>query len=248
MHSFEKVVSLEDNIRTMKISWLGHSCFILQSSAGIKVLTDPFDEEVGYPLPNVEADIVLVSHDHHDHNNAKIVKGHPLVIKRPGTHEAFGMNIKGVKTYHDENEGKLRGTNTIFCFSLDNVRVCHLGDLGHVLGADEIKAIGPVDLLLIPVGAIYTLDAIAAQEVVMQIRPHVAVPMHYYTTALRFKLDPVDKFLQGCSFDGPQDSLELKGEAPAETGTRIVLLSIISPDNLSQTSSSMNPDRDQANR
>jgi L-ascorbate metabolism protein UlaG (beta-lactamase superfamily) len=234
MHAFEKIVSLEDNIRSMKISWLGHSCFILQSSAGIKVLTDPFDEEVGYPLPNVEADIVLVSHDHHDHNNAKIVKGHPLVMTRPGTHEAFGINIRGVKTYHDENEGRLRGTNTIFCFSLDNVRVCHLGDLGHVLGADEIQSIGPVDLLLIPVGGIYTLDAIAALEVVTQIRPHVVIPMHYHTTALSFELDPVDKFLQGCSFEGPQDSLELKVEDLAETDTRIVLLSIILPDSLSQ--------------
>jgi L-ascorbate metabolism protein UlaG (beta-lactamase superfamily) len=234
MHAFEKIVNIEDNIRSMKISWLGHSCFILQSSAGIKVLTDPFDEKVGYPLPNVEADIVLVSHDHHDHNNVKIVKGHPLVITRPGTHEASGINIRGVKTYHDENEGRLRGTNTIFCFSLDNVSICHLGDLGHVPGADAIQAIGPVDLLLIPVGAIYTIDAIAAREVVRQIRPHVAIPMHYHTTDLSFKLDPVDKFLQGCSFEGPRDSLELKAEDLAQTDTRIVLLSIISSDSLSQ--------------
>ncbi len=193
---------------------------------------DPFDEDVGYPLPNVEADIVSVSHDHHDHNNAKIIKGHPLVIKKPGTYQAFGINIKGVKTYHDKNEGKLRGTNTIFCFSLDNISICHLGDLGHILGPDEIQSIGLVDLLLIPVGGIYTIDATAARQVVTQIRPHVVIPMHDHTKALSFKLDLVDKFLQGYSFEGPKDSLELRAEDLAEMVNRIVLLSIISPDSL----------------
>ena len=209
----------------MNVFWFGHSCFFLKGARGPSLLLDPFHEgEVGYPLPKVEADIVVVSHDHQDHNNAEAVGGHPLLIKEPGRHTALGLEFWGVPSYHDEEGGRLRGKNTIFCFTMDGIRVCHLGDLGHPLSLPEGEAIGPVDLLFLPVGGIYTIDAWGADEVMKQLRPAVAVPMHYQTRALSFELEPVDEFLKGRKVQGPLKSLELKKEDLGER-CKIVLLS-----------------------
>jgi L-ascorbate metabolism protein UlaG (beta-lactamase superfamily) len=191
----------------MQVSWLGHSCFLLRASNGIRVLIDPFDEEVGYPLPNVQADIVLISHEHHDHNNAKAVRGNPLVIRKEGLHRALGIEFLGIPSWHDREEGRLRGENTIFCFILDGVRVCHLGDLGHLLSDAEVKAIRPVNLLFVPVGGIYTIGAKDAAAVMRQLDPDVAIPMHYHTSALSFELERVNDFLKGRDYEGPVRSL-----------------------------------------
>lgn len=193
----------------MKVSWLGHSCFLLRATTGISVLIDPFDEEVGYPLPVVRADIVVISHDHHDHNNAKVVLGSPQAIRGEGLHSALGIEFRGISSWHDREEGRLRGENTIFCFTLDGARVCHLGDLGHVLSDAEVEAIGPVNLLFIPVGGIYTIGAEDADAVLRQLDPDVAIPMHYQTSALSFELEPVDDFLNGRQYQGPVQSLIL---------------------------------------
>jgi L-ascorbate metabolism protein UlaG (beta-lactamase superfamily) len=197
----------------MIVTWLGHACFLLKSEDGLSLLLDPFHEsDVGYRMPITEADIVIISHDHMDHNNVDAAGSNPDVIFGPGEYISMGMEIIGVKSYHDEQRGKLRGENTIFCFVLDGIRVCHLGDLGHTLSRAQIKAIGPVDLLFLPVGGRYTIDAAGANKVMQQLHPAVTVPMHYKTGALTFELGPVDDFLKGREPVKPQESLQLARE------------------------------------
>ncbi|VVB67376.1 Beta-lactamase superfamily domain protein [uncultured archaeon] len=209
----------------MNVFWFGHSCFFLEGARGPSLLLDPFhEEEVGYPLPVVEAEIVVVSHDHLDHNNLESVGGHPLLIKGPGRHTALGLEFLGVPSYHDREGGRLRGENTIFCFTVGGIRVCHLGDLGHPLSQAQVGAIGPVDLLFLPVGGLYTIDALGADLVMRQLHPAAAVPMHYQTSALSFELESVDEFLKGRKVRGPLKSLELNREDLGERG-QVVLLS-----------------------
>ncbi len=209
----------------MNVFWFGHSCFFLKGARGPSLLLDPFhEEEVGYPLPAVEAEIVVVSHDHEDHNNIEAVGGCPLLIKGPGHHTALGLEFLGVPSWHDDEGGRLGGENTIFCFTIDGIRVCHLGDLGHPLSPSQVAAIGPVDLLFLPVGGIYTIDARGADKVMEQLHPAVAVPMHYLTRALSFELEPVDEFLKGREVQGPMKNLELKKEDLGKRGL-VVLLS-----------------------
>ncbi|HAA81713.1 MAG TPA: MBL fold metallo-hydrolase, partial [Thermoanaerobacter sp.] len=117
----------------MNIKWLGHSCFKLTSEKGTVIVTDPFDESVGYPMPNVKADIVTSSHSHFDHNYFKAVKGNFDIVDTVGEHNIKGINIKGVNTFHDDEHGAKRGKNIVFVFDIDGIRVCHMGDLGHVL-------------------------------------------------------------------------------------------------------------------
>lgn len=180
----------------MKIKWLGHSCFLLTSNKGTTVLTDPFDNSVGYPMPDVEADIVTTSHQHFDHNNVGIVKGDFVHIGKPGKVMERGIEIHGISTFHDESNGSQRGQNIVFVFNIDEVRVCHCGDLGHVPDDKQLKEIGKVDVLLVPVGGVYTVNYLGASEVVKLLKPPIVIPMHYETEALKFSLDKVDAFLK----------------------------------------------------
>lgn len=182
----------------MKVTWLGHSCFLLQGEEGITILLDPFFEDsVGYPLPKLKADMVMISHDHTDHNNASAGGSNSQVIFGPGEYSRLGLEIRGIRSFHDQKKGRLRGENTIFCFELEGIRICHLGDLGHILSPSQISEIGPVDLLFLPVGGRYTIDSKGADEVMRQIHPALVVPMHYRTGGLGFELDGVDEFLKG---------------------------------------------------
>ena len=216
----------------MKISWLGHSCFKIESDGGKIIVTDPFDEAVGYPLPKAKADVVTVSHDHHDHNHVAAIGGNPAVVRGPGKKAAAGIEFEGVASYHDDRGGKRRGKNTIFSFEMDGVRICHLGDLGHLLSEEDAAALGDVDVLMIPVGGVYTLDAGGAKKVVGQIRPKVVIPMHFMTPALTFEVDPPDRFLSGQKVERPgttfavsKESLPKGGEGEGEgEGPLIVLL------------------------
>lgn len=186
---------------------------------------DPFFEDsVGYPLPEIRADMVMISHDHTDHNNADAGGREAEVISGPGEYSIHGLQIRGIRSYHDQNRGRLRGENTIFCFRLEGFRICHLGDLGHTLSRDQIQAIGPVDLLFLPVGGVYTIDARSAEMVMRQLHPAVAVPMHYKTRALGFELGSVDDFLKGKENVSRQEQLQLKAEDLAGQG-RVVVLS-----------------------
>jgi L-ascorbate metabolism protein UlaG (beta-lactamase superfamily) len=209
----------------MIVKWLGHSCFLLESTEGLSILLDPFNEEdVGYSLPAMQCDIVIISHDHMDHNNVEAAGSDPDVIFGPGYYISKGMEITGIESYHDGKKGKLRGENTIFCFHLDGIRVCHLGDLGHVLSRSQVSEIGPVDLLFIPVGGRFTLDAAGANKVMKQLHPAVTVPMHYRTAALNFELDLIDDFLKDKENVSVQEILTLtrKDLTPED---RVVLLS-----------------------
>ncbi|MGI6778517.1 MAG: MBL fold metallo-hydrolase [Acetivibrionales bacterium] len=179
----------------MKIKWLGHSCFLITSESGVRMLTDPFDNTVGYELPKAEADIVTSSHNHFDHNHICVVKGNFKVVEKPGEFSEKGIGIKGVPTYHDKNGGKERGENIVYNFTIDGINVCHCGDLGHILTEEQVNGIGSVDILLLPVGGTFTIDAAEAKEVMEQLNPKVVIPMHYKTDVLDFPVDGVDKFL-----------------------------------------------------
>lgn len=186
----------------MKVKWLGHSSFLITSGSGVKILTDPYksgsyEGAVGYGEIQDTADVVLVSHEHDDHNSVESVPGTPTVVKGPGEHEASGMKFKGVATYHDRAQGKERGDNTVFVFDVDGFTVCHLGDLGHVISEEEVAELGKVDVLLVPVGGFFTIDAGEATSVVNAVNPGMVIPMHYKTEKLGFPIDGVEKFLQG---------------------------------------------------
>jgi len=184
----------------MELRWYGHACFLITTEKSTKIITDPYEPGFGGkilygPVPD-KADIVTVSHDHGDHNYVEGLPGKPQVIKGPGRHEAKGMVFEGIATYHDESGGSQRGTNTIFTFVADDIRVCHLGDLGHVLREQEVRAIGGVDVLLIPVGGFYTIGPTEATRVVTQLSPKFVVPMHFQTDKCKLPIGPVDAFLE----------------------------------------------------
>jgi len=182
----------------MKIKWLGHASFLITSDAGVKVLCDPYSRGGGIDYGPIEesADIVTVSHKHGDHDNVAAVKGKPDVVDTPGTKKVRGIDFKGVATYHDEANGKQRGENIVFCFTIDGIRICHLGDLGHDLDSGQVAEIGSVDVLLVPVGGFYTMEAKVAGRVCEKIGPGVVIPMHYKTGKCGYPIAKVDDFLR----------------------------------------------------
>jgi L-ascorbate metabolism protein UlaG (beta-lactamase superfamily) len=166
----------------MKVKWLGHACFLITSESGLRIITDPYTTGafgLEYAPVAETADIVTVSHDHADHNNVAAVKGNPQVVRGLGSHEAKGIQFKGIATAHDESAGKQRGSNTIFCFTLDGINVCHLGDLGHELSDQTVADIGDVDVLLIPVGGNFTIDGLVANGICKKLAPKLIIPMHF---------------------------------------------------------------------
>lgn len=183
----------------MRIMWLGHACFLITSDEGLKIVTDPYSVGGGINYGKIEesADIVTASHKHGDHDNVAAVKGNPQVLDTPGVKKVKGIEFNGVATYHDEAKGGQRGNNIIFCFALDGIRICHLGDLGHHLDASQVAAIGQVDILLIPVGGLYTIDARVAAKVCQDLNPRVVIPMHYKTAKCDYPIAGVDDFLKG---------------------------------------------------
>lgn len=184
----------------MKVKWLGHSCFLITSDKGLRIITDPYTSGTGgidYGRVNEEADVVTVSHEHWDHNDPSSVPGKPEIVKSSGTRSAKGIQIKGVATHHDESQGKERGANIAFCFSVDGFRLCHLGDLGHRPNKEQVAEIGTVDVLFIPVGGFYTIDARVASQVCDDLKPRVVFPMHYKTPKLDFPITGVDEFIAG---------------------------------------------------
>ena len=179
----------------MKIKWLGHSCFLLEESTGTKVVTDPYSCEVGHKMPQVEADAVTISHNHKDHNNAADVLGNPEIISSVGAFEVDGIHIYSIPTFHDDSNGKIRGGNLIFKFRLDGVEVCHLGDIGQECSANILDAIGSTNVLIIPVGGNFTIDADTAKDYVDKIMPDIVIPMHYKTENCVYNIDYVEDFL-----------------------------------------------------
>lgn len=180
----------------MKIRWYGHACFLMESENETKVLIDPFDGSVGYEVPELTADIVTVSHDHYDHNYTEKVQGNPTIIKDAAQYEIQGIKIQGFPAFHDDVKGAERGPNIIYVFEMDGLRICHLGDLGHLLSNSQLEEIGPIDILMVPVGGTFTIDAKQAVAAIEQLEPKLAIPMHFKTPAISMPIDPVDKFLK----------------------------------------------------
>lgn len=211
----------------MDIAYYGHSCFRIRGSQGT-VVTDPFSSATGsYAPPTVAADICTVSHDHAGHNNTSVVLGNPYIITGPGEYEVSGIFVYGWPSYHDSQEGEIRGRNTIYSFEIDGLNIAHLGDLGHVPDKGLLEGIGDVHVLLIPVGGDVTLTAAMASDVISLIEPHLVVPMHYFTAAYSgpAHLDPVSKFMKemGAKHMQPETSLRVSSSSlPDET--RIVVL------------------------
>jgi len=208
-----------DIVRLMDISWLGHSCFRIKGSHAI-VITDPYSPSLGYSLGKPTARIVTVSHQHSGHSYTQGIGGEPRLVTGPGEYEISGVLIIGIATFHDADRGGKRGKNTAYLMEVDELLICHLGDLGHVLTAEQVEEIGNVDVLLLPVGGVSTINAPMAAEVVRQLEPKAVVPMHYKTSALNWELEPVEKFLKeiGVEQVEPQPKLSLtKSSLPAST-------------------------------
>jgi len=211
----------------MKIKWLGHACFLITSDGGLRVITDPYavGGGINYSPIRETADVVAVSHDHSDHNNVGAVQGKPAVVKDPGTRTVKGIQFRGVATSHDTSQGRQRGPNTVFCFTIDNFRVCHLGDLGHVLSPAQVTEIGAVDMLLVPVGGFFTIDAAVASHVCDQLKPKVVIPMHFKTPECGYAIAGVDDFLRGKKNVRKATASEVEFQPDKlPTATEIVLL------------------------
>ena len=203
----------------MDITWLGHSCFKLRGSKAT-VITDPYSPNLGYSLGKPTANIVTVSHQHEGHSFVQGVGGEPRPVTGPGEYEISGVLIIGIGTFHDRERGKSRGRNTVYVMEIDEVSVCHLGDLGHVLTSEQVEEIDDVDVLLLPVGGVSTIDAPMAAEVVRQLEPKVVIPMHYNTETLNRELEPVDRFLKeiGVKEVSPEPKVSFtKSNLPAST-------------------------------
>ncbi|MBI2062692.1 MAG: MBL fold metallo-hydrolase [Candidatus Yanofskybacteria bacterium] len=180
----------------MTITWYGQSCFRLESK-GTSILIDPFSKEIGLRPPRLNDPIFLVTHEHYDHNNTKEVPGESFIIRGPGEYEKSGIHFEGIMSYHDNVQGTQRGLNTLYVIRIEDMRLCHLGDLGQAKLTDEqIEQIGDVDILFIPVGGKYTIDGKEAAEIVKQVEPKIIIPMHYKVPGLSIDIESSQKFLK----------------------------------------------------
>jgi L-ascorbate metabolism protein UlaG (beta-lactamase superfamily) len=179
----------------MDINWLGHSCFRIRGKQAA-IVTDPYPPDLGYSPGKPSADIVTVSHQHPSHSYVQGVGGEHRLITRPGEYEIKGVLIIGIATFHDAEGGKKRGKNTVYVMEVDGVTICHLGDLGHVLTVGQVEEIDDVDVLLLPVGGVSTINESMAAEVIRQLEPKVVVPMHYKTAVLKRELGTLERFLK----------------------------------------------------
>jgi len=198
----------------MTITWYGHSCFKISNQGGhLIIITDPFDKKIGLTPPRGNADVVTISHDHYDHNNIKAISGEVFVIKNPGEYEIKEIGITGLASYHDKDKGEKRGLNTIYLIKVDDIRICHLGDLGQEKLTDrQLETLGQVDILMIPVDGVYTLTAKEAVKIIKQVEPNIVIPMHYKLPGLTEKLADLKDFLKEMGLNGqtPVDRLTLK--------------------------------------
>ena len=214
----------------MKIEYLGHASFRITASDGTTIVTDPYEPgygggSLGFGKIQAPADIVTISHEHGDHNYAVGVPGNPTVVRGAGIHKVKGIEFNAVATFHDDQEGSKRGPNSVMCFEVDGVNVCHLGDLGHPLSDLQGAAIGDVDVLLAPVGGSYTIDANVASQTVDALKPKVVLPMHYSNAKCKFPIAPVDNFLAGKPNVKRDESSQIElSKDSLPSNTRIIVL------------------------
>lgn len=209
-------------MQNVEIIYHGHSMFEIKSESGTTIVTDPYNERIKSVLPDVSADIVLVSHGHFDHANVSIVKGNPAVVDQPAKTQQKGIDIEGIMSSHDTQEGKIRGKNIIFKFKVDGITFVHMGDLGHNIDAETIEKLKDTDILMLPVGGTYTINAYTAADIVNKLAPPVAIPMHYKETDSKLDVDKVDGFLAKYeSFKMVGHSVKVSKEELTKSSTRV---------------------------
>jgi len=198
----------------MQIVWKGQACFYIVASRGkqeqVRILIDPYEDSLGLKLSPQEADIVLVTHNHFDHNNVKAAKGTPFLIDSPGEYEAKEVFVQGIQTFHDDVKGKERGLNIVYTITVEGITLCHMGDFGQKeLTPEQVEKIGQVHVLMIPVGGTYTITGKEAGKIISQIEPVIIIPMHYALPRLKPKLASVDEFLQAMGKKGLEEQQKL---------------------------------------
>jgi len=215
----------------MQIIWKGQSCFQIITSQGknnqVSIVIDPFDESIGLRLPKLEADILLVSHSHYDHNNIKAVSGNPILVEGPGEYEIKEVFIQGIPAFHDSSFGKEKGSNTIYTIETEDMKLCHLGDLGQKeLTSEQVEKIGEIDILMIPIGGVYTISAKETVRIMSQIEPNIIIPMHYQIPKLKLKLEGLDKFLKTMGIKSiiPLPKLSIKKKDISSEEAKIIIL------------------------
>lgn len=212
----------------MDITWYGQAFFKIKSKTAV-IAIDPYDPEfTGLKLPkDLEADIAIKTHDHADHANVRAITGNPVQISGPGEYEVKGVLITGVSVFHDDKEGAERGKNTVYNIEAEGLSVVHLGDLGHPLTEQQIQEIGSCDILLVPVGGVYTINAVSAVQVVSQLEPSIIIPMHFGgIEGLKFPLDGVGAFLKEMGLENIPEVAKLsitKDKLPEEP--QVIVLS-----------------------
>ncbi len=215
----------------MKIIWYGQSLFELiakpKQNNEIKIIIDPFDESLGLRVPKLEANILLVTHGHHDHSNIKAVSGDPFLIEDPGEYEVKGVHVKGIPAFHDNSLGKERGRVTVFTVETEEIKVCHLSDFGQAeLTEQQLEEIGEVNVLMIPVGGTYTIGPKEASRIINQIEPRIIIPMHYQIPKLKYKFEGLEKFLKIMGIKNLEhlNKLSIKKRDISEEKTKVVVL------------------------
>lgn len=215
----------------MNIFWHGQSCFQILASRNrgeqISIVIDPFPEDIGLKLPKMEADILLVTHEHPDHNNIKAVSGNPFLIEGPGEYDVKDVILEGIPSFHDSSQGRERGANVIYTIKTEDLKICHLGDFGQKeLTEEQVEKIGEIDVLMIPVGGIYTISAKESFKIMGQLKPKITIPMHYAIPKLKVKLDSLDKFLKtfGIKSLTPEKKLSIKKKDLSPEEAKIIVL------------------------
>lgn len=186
----------------MKIKWYAHSAFRLTTAGGVRIIIDPYESgclggAIRYQRLTDSADIVLISHDHPDHNYTEGIEGLFSEIDEEGSYDIKGVRIKAMPTFHDSVTGLKMGHNLMFVIEADGLKVVHLGDIGHTLDASMVAQVGKADVLMVPVGGVYTIDAKQATEVMRDLRASITMPMHFKTDKAGHTIAGVDQFLEG---------------------------------------------------
>lgn len=209
----------------MDVTWLGHGCFRLRGK-NAAVVTDPYPPSIGLRLPRQEADLLTISHEHENHSYAQAVRDGAYEITGPGEYEVAGVSVVGFQTFHDAKKGAERGRNTVYLIEVDDVRICHLGDLGHGLDDEDAEVVSSCDVLLVPVGGRTAMNAVQAAEVVRQLEPRFVVPMHYAVPGIKKDLDGVERFLKEMAVTSPepQPKLSVQATSSSEWETKVVVL------------------------
>ena len=209
----------------MVIYWLGQSAFKIQDKE-VTVAIDPHDQ-TGLKMPKFQAEIVLISHDHPGHNNLEAIKGEPFIINSPGEYEVKNVFIYGISSFHDNKEGAERGKNIIYLIEMEGVKIAHLGDFGQdSLNEEQLELLEGVDILLIPVGGVNTINGTQSAKIISQLQPRIVIPMHYKIPGLTAKLEPVDKFLKEFGVSSPEvmEKLKISKKDLPQEETKVIIL------------------------